>query len=70
MMLPVLFTSCYCVLGMGTTAVLWPMLQDEIEMAIGMEDEEMHAAMRISVMIAFVALWPIVIWDVVRRPRF
>ncbi|MCP4503791.1 MAG: hypothetical protein GY822_28020 [Deltaproteobacteria bacterium] len=70
MMLPILFMSCYGVLGMGTTAVLWPMLQDEIEMAIGMEDEEMHNAMRISMMLAFVLLWPIVLWDVVRRPRF
>ena len=67
MNVPLMFFFTYLVLGMITTVMLWSHMEDEIDLAIGMEDEEIHGPLRIFLMVVFVLAWPIVLWDVVRR---
>lgn len=71
MSFPVLFFIAYLVLGMGTTTALWSGMQDEIDMALGLEldDDENLPAMRMMLTVFFVLAWPLVFWDVFsRRP--
>jgi hypothetical protein len=68
---PVLFFIAYLVLGMGTTTALWSGMQDEIDMALGLEldDDDQLPAMRMMLTVFFVLAWPLVFWDVFsRRP--
>jgi hypothetical protein len=68
---PVLFFIAYLVLGMGTTTALWSGMQDEIDMALGLEldDDDNLPAMRMMLTVFFVLAWPLVFWDVFsRRP--
>ncbi len=71
MSFPVLFFIAYLVLGMGTTTALWSGMQDEIDMALGLEldDDDQLPAMRMMLTVFFVLAWPLVFWDVFsRRP--
>ncbi len=71
MSFPVLFFIAYLVLGMGTTTALWSGMQDEIDMALGLEldDDDNLPAMRMMLTVFFVLAWPLVFWDVFsRRP--
>jgi hypothetical protein len=66
-----LFFIAYLVLGMGTTTALWSGMQDEIDMALGLEldDDDNLPAMRMMLTVFFVLAWPLVFWDVFsRRP--
>jgi len=68
---PTLFFIAYLVLGMGTTTALWSGMQDEIDMALGLEldDDDNLPAMRMLLTVFFVLAWPLVFWDVFsRRP--
>lgn|GEM_PF-1117763 len=71
MSFPTLFFIAYLVLGMGTTTALWSGMQDEIDMALGLEldDDDNLPAMRMLLTVFFVLAWPLVFWDVFsRRP--
>lgn len=71
MSFPALFFIAYLVLGMGTTTALWSGMQDEIDMALGLElDDDINLpAMRMLLTVFFVLAWPLVFWDVFsRRP--
>ena len=67
MNIPLLFSFCYLICGMITTAVLWSQMSLEIEMAIGLEEEEAQGFLRVFFVIIFVLIWPLVLWDVLRR---
>lgn len=69
MSFPVLFFIAYLVLGMGTTTALWSGMQDEIDMALGLEldDDSNLPAMRMLLTVFFVLAWPLVFWDVFSR---
>jgi hypothetical protein len=56
---------------MGTTTALWSGMQDEIDMALGLEldDDSNLPALRMVLTVFFVLAWPLVFWDVFsRRP--
>ena len=42
-------------------------MPDEIEMAIGLEEEEIQGALRVFITAMMVIAWPIVIMDLMRR---
>ena len=67
MNIPLVFSFCYLICGMITTAVLWSQMSLEIEMAIGLEEEEAQGILRVFFIIIFVLVWPLVLWDVFRR---
>ena len=67
MNIPLVFFFCYLVLGMITTAVLWDQMSMEIEMAIGLEEDEAQGFLRLFLTVIFVLAWPLVLWDVLRR---
>lgn len=67
MNIPLLFSFCYLICGMITTAILWSQMSLEIEMAIGLEEEEAQGFLRVFFVIIFVLVWPLVLWDVLRR---
>lgn len=57
----------WMVLGMATTMSVWLTMPDEIESAIGMEDEEMQPALRVFLTVVFVLAWPLVLVEMIRR---
>lgn len=63
---PLVFCFCYVICGMITTAVLWSQMSLEIEMAIGLEEDEAQGILRVFLTIIFVLAWPLVLWDVFR----
>ena len=67
MNIPLIFSFCYLVLGMISTTALWSHLQEEIEMAIGLEEDETQAGLRLFLMIVYVIAWPVVLYDVIRK---
>lgn len=67
MNIPLAFFFSYLILGMITTAVLWSQMSLEIEMAIGLEDDEAQGILRVFLTVVFVLAWPLVLYDVIRR---
>jgi hypothetical protein len=57
----------WMVLGMATTMSVWLTMPDEIEGAIGMEDEDMQPALRVFLTVVFVLAWPLVLVEMIRR---
>lgn len=57
----------WMVLGMATTMSVWITMPDEIESAIGMEDEDMQPALRVFLTVVFVLAWPLVLVEMIRR---
>ena len=68
MNIPLVFSFLYVLCGMITTAVLWSQMSLEIEMAIGQEEDEAQGILRVFLTIIFVLAWPLVLWDVLRKP--
>ena len=64
---PLLFSFAYLLLGMTTTVVLWSQMAMEIEMAIGMEEDEFQPLLRVFLTVVFVLAWPLVLADVIRK---
>lgn len=67
MNIPLAFFFSYLILGMITTAVLWSQMSLEIEMAIGLEEDEAQGVLRVFLTVVFVLAWPLVLYDVIRR---
>jgi len=67
MNIPLTFSVAYLFLGMLLTAQLWQSMALEIEMAIGMEEEEVQGPLRLFLTIILVLAWPVVLWDVVSK---
>lgn len=67
MNIPLTFSVAYLFLGMLLTAQLWSSMAMEIEMAIGMEEEDVQGPLRFFLTIIFVLAWPVVLWDVVTK---
>lgn len=69
MSFPALFLIAYVVLGMGTTTALWSGMQDEIDLALGLEldDDDNIPVMRMLLTVFFVLAWPLVFWDAFSR---
>lgn len=57
----------WMVLGMATTMSVWLTMPDELESAIGMEDEEVQPALRVFLTVVFVLAWPLVVVEMIRR---
>lgn len=57
----------WMVLGMATTMSVWLTMPDELESAIGMEDEEVQPALRVFLTVVFVLAWPLVLVEMIRR---
>jgi hypothetical protein len=67
MNVPLTVLSCYLMLGMVTTGFLWSQMALEIEMAIGLEDDDTQGPLRLVLTIVFVLAWPLVLYDVLKR---
>lgn len=67
MNLPLSLLFFYLVLGMITTSSAWSVMPDEIESAIGLEEEEMQPALRTFLTVVFVLAWPMVLVEMLRR---
>lgn len=67
MNIPLTVLFFWLVLGMITTTYAWVAMPEEIESAIGMEEEEMQPALRIFLTVVFVLAWPIVLVEMIRR---
>ncbi len=61
------FLFVYLVCGMLCTGTLWEKMQDEIEMAIGLEEDEIQGALRALMVVVFVLVWPLVLADYLRK---
>jgi hypothetical protein len=57
----------YLVLGMITKTSAFASMPDEIESAIGMEEEDVQPALRAFLTVLFVLCWPMVLVDLIRR---
>ena len=64
---PLLLTFLYLVLGMITTGALWSQMELEIEMAIDLEEDQDPAVFRVVLTALFVLVWPLVLYDIIRR---
>lgn len=67
MNIPLAFFFSYLLLGFITTAVLWSQMSLEIEMAIGLEEDEAQGLLRVFLTIVFVLAWPLVLYDVIKK---
>lgn len=65
--LPLSVLFFYIVLGMITTFSAWSVMPEEIESAIGLEEEEVQPALRAFLTVIFVLAWPILLVDLIRR---
>lgn len=67
MNVPLYACFAYMLLGMITTTSVWLSMPEEIEMAIGMEEEEVQPALRVFLTVVFVLAWPLVVLELARR---
>lgn len=67
MNVPLAVSFIYLALGMITVCTSWPTLRDELEMAISMEEPELHAPLRTFMCAMLVLAWPFVLWELIRR---
>lgn len=67
MNIPLAVSFLYFALGMLTLASSWPALQDELELAISLEEPEFHAPLRACMCALMLLAWPFVLWEMIRR---
>lgn len=67
MNVPLAVSFLYLALGMLTVVSSWPNLQDELELAISMEEPEFHGPLRSFMWVLMVLAWPFVLWELLRR---
>lgn len=67
MNVPLIVCFVYLMLGMITTTSVWVTMPEEIEMAIGLEEEEIQPALRVFLTIVFVLAWPAIVVELVKK---
>jgi hypothetical protein len=67
MNVPLIACFVWIVIGMITTTMAWLRMPDEIESAIGMEEEEMQPALRVFITVLFVLFWPLLLAEMLER---
>ncbi len=67
MNVPLTVLFFWLVLGMITASSAWASMPEEIESAIGLEEEDMQPALRVFLTVVFVLAWPIVLVEMIRR---
>jgi hypothetical protein len=65
--LPLSVLFFYLVLGMITMTSAFALMPEEIESAVGMEEEEVQPALRAFLAVLFVLCWPLVLVEIIRR---
>jgi hypothetical protein len=67
MSLPLMFLTTWLLLGMVTTMSAWSSMGDELELALGEEEEELRGVLRVLLVAVFVIVWPLLVMDLLQR---
>lgn len=67
MNVPLVATFLYLTCGMVTTAVAWPTIWEEAELAMSIEEEEDFGILQVLLIIFCTLGWPIVLAELWRR---
>ena len=67
MSVPLMFLTTWLLLGMVTTMSAWSSMADELEIALGEEEEDIRGVLRVLLTVVFVLAWPIVVVDLLQR---
>ena len=57
----------WLILGMITTSTAWSLMRDELEMALGEEDEKQQPALRMLLTVVGILIWPVLVLELTRR---
>jgi hypothetical protein len=67
MNVPLTVLFFWLMLGMITTMSAWMTMPEELESAIGLEQEDMQPVLRVFLTVVFVLAWPLVLVEMIRR---